>query len=57
VGVQNHEARTSLRRSVEFAIARSHYENIDLATMSQGFAHGYNDDELERIEETVAGPA
>jgi hypothetical protein len=57
VGVQNHEARTSLRRSAEFAIARSHYENIDLATMSQGFAHGYNDDELERIEETVAGPA
>jgi glutamate mutase epsilon subunit len=57
VGVQDHEACTSLRRSVEFTIARSHYENINLATMSQGFMPGYNDDELEQIEETVAGPA
>ena len=37
-----------------FAIARSHYENIDLATMSQGFAPGYSDVELENIEKEVA---
>ena len=37
-----------------FAIARSHYENIDLAMMSQGFAPGYSDAELEDIEKEVA---
>ena len=37
-----------------FAIARSHYENIDLATMSQGFAPGYTEAELEEIERSVA---
>ena len=37
-----------------FAIARSHYENIDLPTMSQGFAPGYSEAELEDIEELVA---
>ena len=37
-----------------FAIARSHYENIDLAMMSQGFALGYSEAKLEDIEETVA---
>ena len=37
-----------------FAIARSHYENIDLATLSQGFTPGYFEAELEEIEETVA---
>ena len=36
-----------------FAIARSHYENINLATMSQGFVPGYSKAELEEIEETV----
>ena len=36
-----------------FTIARSHYENIDLATMSQGFAPGYSDAELEDIEKEV----
>ena len=35
-------------------IARSHYENIDLATMSQGFTPGYFDAELEDIEKEVA---
>jgi hypothetical protein len=40
-----------------FVTTRSHYENIDLAAMSQGFAPNYNDDELERIEETAAAPA
>ena len=37
-----------------FAIARSHYENIDLATMSQGFALVYTDTELDDIEKEVA---
>ena len=37
-----------------FAIARSHYENIDLATMSQGFIPVYSDAELEDIEKEVA---
>ena len=37
-----------------FAIARSHYENIDLATMSQGFVPGYSEAELEDIEMEVA---
>ena len=37
-----------------FVIARSHYENIDLVTMSQGFAPGYSESELEDIEESVA---
>ena len=37
-----------------FVIARSHYENIDLATMSQGFVPGYFDIELEDIEKEVA---
>ena len=36
-----------------FAITRSHYENIDLATMSQGFMPGYSKAKLEEIEETV----
>jgi hypothetical protein len=37
-------------------IAHSHYENINLAAMSQGFTPGYNDGELEWIEETAAAP-
>jgi hypothetical protein len=37
-----------------FAIALSHYENIDLQAMSQGFAPGYDDAELDQIEEEVA---
>jgi hypothetical protein len=37
-----------------FTIAHSHYENIGLAMMSQGFALGYTQAELEEIEETVA---
>ena len=49
-------ARGVLRFGVHrsFAIARSHYENIDLATMSQGFAPIYTDTELDVIEEEVA---
>ena len=37
-----------------FAIAHSYYENIDLTTMSQGFAPIYTDAELDIIEEEVA---
>ena len=37
-----------------FVIARSHYENINLATMSQGFTPDYSDAELEDIEKEVA---
>ena len=44
--------RFDVRRS--FTIARSRYENIDLATMSQGFAPIYTDVELDIIEEKVA---
>ena len=35
-------------------IARSHYENIDLAMMNQGFAPTYTDAKLDVIEEEVA---
>ena len=37
-----------------FTIAHSHYENINLATMSQGFAPVYTDAELDDIEKEVA---
>ena len=37
-----------------FMIARSHYENIDLETMSQGFTPGCSDTELEDMEKEVA---
>ena len=35
-------------------IAHSHYENIDLATMIQGFVPGYSDADLEDIEKEEA---
>ena len=49
-------ARDALRFGVHrsFAIARSHYENIDLATMSEGFVPGYTDAQLDEIEAAVA---
>ena len=34
-------------------IARSHYKNIDLAMMSQGFVPVYTDAELDDIEKEV----
>ena len=37
-----------------FAIAHSHYENIDLAMMSQGFMPGYSEAKLEEIKESMA---
>ena len=48
-------ARDALRFGVHrsFAITHSHYENIDLAMMSQGFAPGYSNTELEDIEKKV----
>jgi hypothetical protein len=39
-----------------FAVARSHYENINLEAMGQGFAPGYEDTELDEIEKTAAAP-
>ena len=44
--------RDALRFGVHrsFTIARSHYENIYLETMSQGFMPGYSDAWLEDIE-------
>ena len=48
--------RDALRIGVHwsFVIAHSHYENIDLATMSQGFVPIYTDAELDDIEKEVA---
>ena len=40
-----------------FAIARSHYINIDLPVISEGFAPGYTDVELDEIEKEAAPPA
>ena len=37
-----------------FAITHSQYENIDLATMSQGFTPIYTDTELDDINKEVA---
>ena len=50
------KARGVLRFGVHrsFMIARSHYKNIDLAMMSQGFAPVYTDAERDDIEKEVA---
>ena len=40
-----------------FAIARSHYINIDQPVISEGFAPGYTDVELDEIEKEAAPPA
>ena len=49
-------ARGALRFGIHrsFAIACSHYENIDLAMMSQGFTPVYSEAELEDIEKEMA---
>ena len=49
-------ARGALRFGIHrsFAIARSHYENIILATMSQGFTPIYTYAELDDIKKEVA---
>jgi hypothetical protein len=36
-----------------FAIARSHYVNIDLAAMSQGYVPSYTDAQLEKIKKAA----
>ena len=48
--------RNALRFGVQrsFEITRSHYKNIDLAMMSQGFTPIYSNAELEDIEKEVA---
>ena len=48
-------ARGALRFGVHrsFAIACSHYKNIDLTTMSQGFTPVHTDAELDDIEKEV----
>ena len=45
-------ARKALYNSVHraFAIAHSHYINIDLPVISEGFTPGYTDAELDEIE-------
>ena len=51
-------AREALYTSVHraFAIARSHYIGIDLPVISEGFAPGYSDAELDEIEKEAAPP-
>jgi hypothetical protein len=39
-----------------FTIARSHYTNIDLVAMSQGYASGYTEAQLDEIEKAAASP-
>ena len=52
-------AREALYISIHraFAIAHSHYINIDLPVISQGFAPGYTDAELDEIEKEAAPSA
>ena len=46
--------RFGIRRA--FAIGRTHYSNIDLEAMRQGFPATYTEEELDAIEEEVAPP-
>jgi dipeptidase len=56
LSAEDHEAcHFSVQQA--FAVTHSHYENINLEAMGQGFVPGYEDDELERIEEIVTTPA
>jgi hypothetical protein len=44
---------TGINRS--FAISRSHYvKSINLEVMSQGYMPGYEDEELEKMEDNMA---
>ena len=45
---------TSIHRA--FAITHSHYINIDLPVISEGFTPGYTDAELDEIEKETALP-
>lgn len=40
-----------------FAVTRSHYENINLEAMGEGFAAGYTDPQFDAIEKTAKSPA
>ena len=48
------EARDALYMGVQCAIARSHYLNIDLGELGQGYSADYTDAELDEILEEVA---
>ena len=52
-------AREALYTGVHrvFAIAHSHYINIDLSVIGKGFTPSYTDAELDKIEKEVALPA
>jgi hypothetical protein len=39
-----------------FVITRSHYVNIDLVAMSQGYVPSYTEAQLDEIEKAVASP-
>ena len=49
-------AREALYTGVHrvFAIAHSHYINIDLSVISEGFTPSYTDAELDEIEKEAA---
>jgi coproporphyrinogen III oxidase-like Fe-S oxidoreductase len=40
-----------------FVITRSHYVNINLVAMSQGYTPGYIEDQLDEIKKAMAYPA
>ena len=52
-------AREALHTGVHhaLAVARSHYIDIDLPVISEGFTPGYTDAELDKIEKEAALPA
>jgi hypothetical protein len=39
-----------------FTITRSHYENIDLAALSQGYVPSFTNTQLDKIKKTMASP-
>ncbi|RLN35456.1 uncharacterized protein C2845_PM03G33080 [Panicum miliaceum] len=48
----NQALHLGVRRA--FAVAYSHYVDIDLPELSQGFASGYEEEDLEQIENDIA---
>ena len=52
-------AREALHTGVHhaLAVARSHYIDIDLPVISEGFTPGYTDAELDEIEKETEPPA
>ena len=49
-------AREALHTGVHhaFTVSRSHYIDIDLSVISEGFAPGYTDVEVDKIEKEAA---